>query len=75
MKRLLNERTGTLHRLRPEADAGPDSDETACGALRHVPSRCITLVATDERAGNGDGGGVGDETERCGRCFEDAGGY
>lgn len=64
MKRLLNERTGTLHK----SHSGTTGDEAACGALRHVPHRNVTSVTTDEtRAGDG--------TELCGRCFEHAGGY
>lgn len=64
MKRLLNEHTGTLHRLQPETT----DETTACGALRHVPRRYVTTVGTDEVR-------VGEDVERCGRCFEDAGGY
>lgn len=61
MTRLLNERTGTIHK------PGPTDDGTACGALRHVPRRYVISV--------GDEGQVDDETERCGRCYEDTGGY
>ena len=62
MTRLLNDRTGTIHK------PGPTDDGTACGALRYVPQQHITAVGDDER-------GVDDETERCGRCYEDTGGY
>lgn len=64
MTRLLNEHTGTVHRSQP----GATGDATACGALRHVPQRYITSVRTDEMQ-------TGDGIDRCGRCFEDAGGY
>ncbi|NHN58440.1 MULTISPECIES: hypothetical protein [Halorussus] len=64
MKRLLNEHTGTLHRLQPGSTGG----STACGALRHVPRRYVTTVGTDDAL-------LGEDVERCGRCFEDAGGY
>lgn len=64
MKRLLNEHTGTVHKPRP----GTASDTTACGALRHVPDRSIRSIGTDETE-------LGDDIDRCGRCFEDAGGY
>lgn len=63
MTRLLNERTGTVHK--PRQGTG---DGTACGALRHVPRHNITPVGDAEHRADG-------ETERCGRCFEDAGGY
>ena len=62
-KRLLNERTGTIHK--PQSGAG---NETPCGALRHVPQRHVTHIADAQTR-------AGDEVERCGRCFEDAGGY
>lgn len=64
MKRLLNEQTGTVHK----PGSGTASEATACGALRHVPHQQITTVGTDETQ-------LGDEIDRCGRCFEDAGGY
>lgn len=64
MKRLLNERTGTVHKFR----SGTTGDETVCGALRHVPQRNVTSVANEEIPGE-------DEVQRCGRCFKDAGGY
>lgn len=64
MKRVLNEHTGTIHRLQP----GTADGATACGALRHVPRRYVTTVGTDELRPD-------EDVERCGRCFEDAGGY
>ncbi|WP_435178964.1 hypothetical protein [Halorussus sp. AFM4] len=64
MKRILNEHTGTLHRLRPGSTGGA----TACGALRHVPRRYVTTVGSDEVR-------LGEDVDRCGRCFDDAGGY
>ena len=64
MKRLLNERTGTIHKAQP----GMSSETTVCGALRHVPHHNITTVEIDETQ-------LGDGIDRCGRCFQDAGGY
>lgn len=62
MTRLLNEHTGTVHKPRQES-----ANETVCGALRHVAGRNVTSVANDEVRGG--------DVDRCGRCFEDAGGY
>ncbi len=64
MKHLLNERTGTVHKTRPDTTG----TEAACGALRHVAPRHVTSVATTETPG-------GTDEDRCGRCFDDAGGY
>lgn len=64
MKRLLNEHTGTVHRVHPETTI----DETACGALRHVPRQKIAVIGAGETKSS-------DEITRCGRCFEDGGGY
>ena len=64
MKRLLNERTGTVHKPHPATT----SDKTACGALRYVPQQHITPIRIKEHQ-------VDDEIERCGRCFDDVGGY
>ncbi|WP_115862661.1 hypothetical protein [Halorussus litoreus] len=64
MERILNEHTGTVHKSR----RGTTSDEAVCGALRHVPHRQVTSVPNEET-------GVEEGVERCGRCFEEAGGY
>lgn len=61
---LLNEHTNTLHKPRH----GTTTDETVCGALRHVPRGHVTPIADDEMQ---EDRGI----ERCGRCFEGAGGY
>ena len=63
-KRLLNEHTSTVHKPRQ----GTTSNETVCGALRHVPQGHLTFIADDEMQ---ESRGI----ERCGRCFEGAGGY
>ncbi|WP_135827842.1 hypothetical protein [Halorussus halobius] len=64
MTRLLNEHTGTVHKSRQESPG----DEAVCGALRHVSGRHVASVPNDEPRTN-------DAVDRCGRCFEDAGGY
>ena len=64
MKGLLNEHTGTVHKRQP----GTTSGETACGALRHAPQQRISLIASDGQQREG-------ELKRCGRCFEETGGY
>lgn len=63
-KHLLNEHTSTLHK--PQEDT--TTNETVCGALRHVPQGHVTSIADDEME---EGHGL----ERCGRCFDGAGGY
>ena len=44
-QQLPDGRTGTLHQLRPEADAGPGADQDAGGSLREVADRIATTVA------------------------------
>lgn len=91
MRRLLNEHTGTVHKSRLEAHSDDaTSGEALCGALQHVPQRQVTAIPTGETAADvpTTGADAGDRTHtddvlaevesdvaRCGRCFEDAGGY
>jgi hypothetical protein len=61
---VLNETTNTVHKHK----AGAGEFETECGLTRHVESRTlqrvlITEVVTSKR------------TNRCGRCFPEAGSY
>lgn len=62
MKLVLNEHTETAHR--------PSTDGSfylaACGALSAVSDDHVRTSADD---------GSDDEFDRCGRCFENAGGY
>lgn len=64
MRRILNDTTRTVHKPCEESD----SKSTACGSLRHVPETRTKVVSAGEiRIENG--------ITRCGRCFDDAGGY
>lgn len=64
MEGVLNEATDTVHRADPEGDAL----ETACGLARDVDAEWLRTVRV-ERAVDAD------EARKCGRCFEEAGGY
>ncbi|RKD97600.1 hypothetical protein [Halopiger aswanensis] len=66
MRIVLNESTKTAHKPARSTRNQPAD----CGALRHVPTERIreTSEAEIEQA-------VEAELERCGRCFEDSGGY
>lgn len=61
--RLLNERTGTIHKPDPDAT----DIEGDCGALRHVTEDQITTV-NGQTSTNAD-------VAQCGRCFDGVGGY
>lgn len=63
MKRIVNAYTGTVHKPAVESR----SQRTTCGALRHVPPTHVREVdlADDPLT----------DASRCGRCFEDEGGY
>lgn len=63
MRIVLNDFTNTAHRPSHEDSSHP----AACGALRHVSSDHIRVLA-DENESDG-------EVDRCGRCFDDSGGY
>lgn len=63
MKRIVNEYTETIHR--PPAE--PRRNRTSCGALRHVPEQHVVIVDENDDSLAG--------ASRCGRCFENAGGY
>jgi hypothetical protein len=81
MRHLLNERTGTVHK----PYAGATDREATCGALQHVPRHHVTSVTNDGQAGDWmevgdsidviDGIETDEGVQRCGRCFDDAGGY
>jgi hypothetical protein len=60
---ILNEHTGTIHK---QEDA--DRLKAQCGALRQVPSQHLQPVLVDDVVPQ-------DEVDRCGRCFDDGGGY
>ncbi|WP_224448026.1 hypothetical protein [Haloprofundus salilacus] len=63
MRGVLNEQTKTVHK---------STDQThrlaACGALFHVSAESTVSVDVADAVDEGD-------ASRCGRCFDDAGGY
>ena len=64
MQGVLNERTQKVHKRDPgESDLRPE-----CGATTRVDHDDISVVAVEEVVD-------GDDVDRCGRCFADAGGY
>ena len=64
MERILNTRTKTVHKPNDETNG----EATACGSLSHVPQTRTQVVSDEEiRASVA--------IDRCGSCFEDAGGY
>lgn len=63
MKAVVNRTTETVHK---RATEGPK--ETLCGATSHVDSGQLERTSL-ERARSAHG------ASKCGRCFEDGGGY
>ncbi|MFB6217592.1 MAG: hypothetical protein ABEH77_00175 [Halobacteriaceae archaeon] len=61
---VLNQATRTVHKR----EAGPGKYQTVCGHTRHVDPdhllRTAVETATDDR-----------NATKCGRCFDDGGGY
>ncbi len=64
MNGILNEATNTVHRH----SAGEQGLQTDCGLTHSVPESHLCQVVVDEHTGAG-------EKSKCGRCFEDGGGY
>lgn len=64
MERLLNTHTDTVHHPGEERRR----ERGKCGSLEHVSQVRIQVVTDDELGANAD-------VDRCGNCFEDAGGY
>jgi hypothetical protein len=64
MGAVLNELTQTVHKH----NAGDSEIHTACGVTHHVDDDQLRVVPV-ERA-TGDHG-----ASKCGRCFDDGGGY
>ena len=64
MKIVMNMRTNTAHKPSSEGSSHP----AACGALRYVPENRIRTISAEAIVHN-------DEIDRCGRCFDDVGGY
>ncbi|WP_224270361.1 hypothetical protein [Haloprofundus salinisoli] len=63
MRGVLNEQTKTVHKPNDHAYR-----LAACGALFHVSEKSTVVVDLTDAV---DEGGA----SRCGRCFEDGGGY
>lgn len=64
MDGVVNTHTQTVHRH----EHGRASLETACGLTAHVDADRLQRTSLDRAADDAD-------ASRCGRCFEDAGGY
>lgn len=64
MKGLLNEVTDTIHKhQRGEIDF-----QTRCGAISHVSHDNFQVTSVEQTIATGD-------VSKCGRCFDDGGGY
>ncbi|GAB3665587.1 hypothetical protein [Halopiger thermotolerans] len=66
MRIVLNESTKTAHKPARSTRNQPAD----CGALRHVSTDRIRIISEEEIEP-----AVEAELERCGRCFEESGGY
>jgi hypothetical protein len=64
MDGILNEHTQTVHRH----EAGEPALDTVCGASNGLDSEQLRAVSVEKAAADHD-------TDRCGRCFDDGGGY
>lgn len=63
MDGILNEVTNTVHRR----EVGTSALETPCGVTHNLPEEQLRTAALDQ---------IGTTTTtRCGRCFDDGGGY
>lgn len=63
MNALLNHATLTVHRKEAEREAL----EAVCGATTHVNADHLSETTVTEA--------IDGDAEKCGRCFEDGGGY
>lgn len=61
---VLNELTDTIHERKEEAT----HLQATCGALRHVRPEQLHSVLIEDAV-------IQDDVTRCGRCFDDGGGY
>jgi len=64
MDGVLNENTNTIHRQVVSKPAF----RTVCGVTYHVPEDNLRMVAIEPQV-------TATTTSKCGRCFEDGGGY
>ncbi len=65
MEVILNEVTNTVHRQ----ETGRPERRAACGSTFHISHDKLRVVSEAEP------GGEAATTTKCGRCFEDGGGY
>lgn len=63
MEGILNETTATVHKH----ETGTSPLETICGASNNLSAEQLRQVPVT--------GAVDYDADRCGRCFDDAGGY
>ncbi len=61
MNGVLNETTNKIHKH----ERGRSDFQTTCGATSHVSHEDLRLIPVEQA----------DDADRCGRCFEDGGGY
>lgn len=64
MEVVLNEQTRTMHKHRLDGS----EYTTACGVTKHITHEDVQRVPFERAASDYD-------ASKCGRCFEDGGGY
>lgn len=64
MDGVLNETTNKIHKY----ESGQSDFQTSCGATSHVAHEHLRLITVEQATGDND-------VNRCGRCFDDGGGY
>ncbi|QLK25891.1 hypothetical protein HYG81_17715 [Natrinema zhouii] len=64
MNGVLNETTNKIH----QHESGRSDFQTTCGATSHVAHDHLRLVPVEQAVSDVD-------ANRCGRCFDDGGGY
>ena len=64
MRGVLNETTRTVHKHQ----IGRSDFQTKCGATAHLSHNQLRLVSVERTVANSN-------VIKCGRCFDDAGGY
>ena len=64
MEVVLNEQTGTVHKPRRDETV----PHTLCGVTRHISHDDVEVIPLEHAASDHD-------ASKCGRCFDDGGGY
>lgn len=64
MNGVLNETTNKIHKY----ESGRSDFQTSCGATSHVAHEHLRLIPVERAVSDAD-------ANRCGRCFDDGGGY